>query len=269
MNPSKGYYCIIQYCPDLSRLESANIGVLIFCPERSFLKARTSTSNERIRKFFGTEDYDWSQISSLKKGIEERLATEHSRIRTLEDLQRFVLLRANEVQITEPRPMRVCDPEKDLAELFKELVGDRSTAPALKTQIAEKFAEAHLEAKIRQDFKVRVPVLDEDLTIPFGFQNGRFNLIHPASFTAQNPANVRDRTCRFAVQGRSLYKHPDSKLGKLQLIIVGQFREQDPDAQPLVEGILSENKVKLIPSQRLDELIRDIQQTGKILDPQA
>ncbi|MCH8043866.1 MAG: DUF3037 domain-containing protein [Planctomycetes bacterium] len=273
MKPSKGYYCIIQYCPDLSRLESANIGVLIFCPERSFLKARTSTSNERIRKFFGTEDYDSSQISSLKKGIEERLQTEHSRIRTLKDLQRFVSLRANEVQISEPRPMRVCDPEKDLAELFDELVGDRhrqrSAARAFKTQIAERFAEAHLEAKIRQDLTVRVPILNEDMTIPFGFQNGRFNLIRPASFQAQNPADVVDRTCRYAVQGKSLYDHPDSKLGELQLIIVGQFREQAPDAQPLVEGILSENKVQLIPSQRLDELIRDIQQTGKILDPQA
>jgi len=30
MNPTRGYYCIIQYCPDLGRLEAANIGVLLF-----------------------------------------------------------------------------------------------------------------------------------------------------------------------------------------------------------------------------------------------
>ena len=38
MKPSRGYYCIIQYCPDLGRLEAANIGVLLFCPDRGFLK---------------------------------------------------------------------------------------------------------------------------------------------------------------------------------------------------------------------------------------
>lgn len=37
----KGYYSIIQYCPDLSRFEAANVGVLLFCPERAFLKALT------------------------------------------------------------------------------------------------------------------------------------------------------------------------------------------------------------------------------------
>ena len=43
MKPSKGYYSLIQYCPDLGRLEAANVGVLLFCPERGFLKFSTRT----------------------------------------------------------------------------------------------------------------------------------------------------------------------------------------------------------------------------------
>ena len=40
MKPSKGCYSLIQYCPDLGRLEAANVGVLLFCPEPHFLKAQ-------------------------------------------------------------------------------------------------------------------------------------------------------------------------------------------------------------------------------------
>jgi hypothetical protein len=28
MNTSKGYYSLVQYCPDLGRLEAANVGVV-------------------------------------------------------------------------------------------------------------------------------------------------------------------------------------------------------------------------------------------------
>ena len=42
---NKAYYCLIQYCPDMSRLEAANVGVVLFCPEKGFLAARMSRDN--------------------------------------------------------------------------------------------------------------------------------------------------------------------------------------------------------------------------------
>ena len=36
-----GYYSVIQYCPDRSRLEAANVGVLLFVPAGGYLRART------------------------------------------------------------------------------------------------------------------------------------------------------------------------------------------------------------------------------------
>jgi hypothetical protein len=123
MKPAKGYYSLIQYCPDLSRLEAANIGVLLFCPERAFLQARTVRGNQCIMRFFGRKGRDWDRIDSFKLGSKERLATESRNLNTLEDLQRFIALRANELQISAPRPMRVEDPERDLDTLFWQLVG--------------------------------------------------------------------------------------------------------------------------------------------------
>ena len=90
MKPSRGYYCIIQYCPDLGRLEAANIGVLLFCPDRGFLQARTSSDNARIRHFFGDHGHDWHRINSFKTGIEDRLVVEKDEIQTLVALEGFI-----------------------------------------------------------------------------------------------------------------------------------------------------------------------------------
>src|SRR5438046_2093048 len=118
MNPVKGYYSLIQYCPDLSRLEAANVGVLLFCPEPHFIDARTASSNQRVRRFFGSDDRDWDRINEAKAAIEDRLKAEGEHFRTLEDLERFIGTRANEIQLTPPRPIKVFNPAQDLEALF-------------------------------------------------------------------------------------------------------------------------------------------------------
>ena len=40
MNPVKGHYSIVQYCPDLARRETVNIGVVLLVPDREFLQTR-------------------------------------------------------------------------------------------------------------------------------------------------------------------------------------------------------------------------------------
>jgi hypothetical protein len=35
MNPIKGHYSIVQYCPDITRREMVNIGVVLLVPERA------------------------------------------------------------------------------------------------------------------------------------------------------------------------------------------------------------------------------------------
>ncbi|MFN5741194.1 MAG: DUF3037 domain-containing protein, partial [Planctomyces sp.] len=128
MKPQKGYYSIVQYCPDLSRLEAANIGVLLFCPDSGFLKVLTSANNGRIIRFFGSAGHDWKRINTIKSGLQDRLDNEG--IRTVDELQHFVATRANSLQLTPPLPVKVQDPEKELRELFHEIVGE----PAKRTQ---------------------------------------------------------------------------------------------------------------------------------------
>lgn len=182
MHASKGYYSLIQYCPDLSRLEAANIGVLLFCPERRFIRARTAQSNDRIRRFFGSEDNDWTQINAIKATVEKRLEVAAASFRSLADLNQFIATRANEVQLTPARPMKVFDPEKDLQELFDQLVGGRarrevrdSTAP-VKKALSQAFVKEGIEPYIKKSVTVTVPVFHSSLTVPYGYQTAASTL---------------------------------------------------------------------------------------------
>ncbi|WP_165233373.1 DUF3037 domain-containing protein [Aquisphaera insulae] len=267
MKPSRGYYCIIQYCPDLARLEAANIGVLLFCPERDFLQARMSGDNARIRHFFSEAPHDWIQINAFKNGLIDRLDVEREEIRTLEALETFIGRRANQIQISPPRPMKVTDPSRDLDQLYADLVGGRarhSKGQSLSGFLRKKFVGAGLDRKIRENIRVTVPVSQREIELPFGFQNGRFNLIQVARFEAEAPERAKDTACRYAVEGQSLYENPDPTLGPLQLILVGRFRSV-AESRPGVERILEAHKVRLYASTEVDRLVDEIRRTARAL----
>jgi len=271
METSKGYYSLIQYCPDFSRLEAANIGVVLFCPERGFLRARIAQGNDRIRRFFGSQDSDWTQINAIKNAIVNRLEVTGKDFKSLDDLTTFISTRANEFQLTAPRPMKVSEPEKDLDELFDDLVGGRSkqplkhSAPPVEKALARTFHEAGIDELIKRDVTVTVPAFHQSLTVPYGFQNGRFNLIQPVRFQQTQESRVLDVACRHAVEGRSLYEHKDEKLGSLKLIVVGSFAPESVEFREVVGDILKENTVDLHTIDEVHELVDEIRSTARKL----
>ncbi|MEW4531193.1 DUF3037 domain-containing protein [Maioricimonas sp. JC845] len=269
MKPQKGYYSVIQYCPEPSRFEAANVGVLLFCPATGYLKAITSPDNQRAIKFFGREGHDWKRVQAFKKGMEDRLQKERSSIRSLDDLRQFISMRANLIRMSDPRPVKVFDPDKDLAELFEKLVGrkaKRHSRMDLEKILAEKFSDAGLEKKLVSKVKVDVPVLNKEVEMPFGFQNGRFNVINTARFEASNPSIAFQTACRHAVEGRSIYDHQSSELGDMQLIVVGQFRPTDSESPEIVRRVFDDNSVKLFKFDEVPKLIDEIRRTGKEID---
>jgi hypothetical protein len=169
--------------------------------------------------------------------------------------------------------MKVLAPEADLRALFDEYLGGgvakpRATSKSLRRVLGEKLDAAGLQSKIRRDLRVPVPVLGREIDVPFGFQNGRFNLITPVRFTAAHSAQaVTASACTWAVEGRSLFEHSDSKLGALQLVVVGKFRPKDRESEKLVRRIFDDNQVKLFRTSDLPRLIDVIRNTGKDVVP--
>jgi len=268
MTSSKAYYSLIQYCPDLGRFEAANVGVLVFCPERGFLRALTSRNNGRIIKFFGSEGHDWKRINAFKRGFEVRLREESANIKAVDDLRQFIELRANVLQITQPKPMKVSDPDKSLVELYEQIIGEPASKvrkKSLKRYVGERLSHPDVAGKVVRDIRVTVPVLGKEVEIPFGFQNGRFNLINPVRFNAENPDQAVNTACKYAVEGESLYETPDPQRGRRQLVIVGQFRPKDSESPRRVRQVFDKYHVKLFRSDELPKLVDEIRRTGKEL----
>lgn len=263
----RAYYSVIQYCPDLGRLEAANVGVIVFCPELHYLKARVSRNNERIRHFFGSQGHDWGQINTFKSGLQDRITHAQDEITDAESFRLFVGLQANLMQLTTPLPCKVTSyPDGDLDRLFDQIVGvekKRTTNKGLKRELSRRFEKAGISDRIRESVAVTVPVLEKRIEIPFAFQNGRLNLLTPARFEAQSVDSIVATACRYAVEGESLYEAHDNELGKLQLAVVGKFRASDQDGRIAVERILREHHVKLYRFDRVPELVDEIRRTAK------
>lgn len=110
MADNRGYSSLIQYCPDYSRLEVANIDVALFCPELRFLKARMANGGDRIRRFFHDRKLHLARIEEKKAAIAERIELARTDLITLEDLKDFIVSRGNDILLTPARPVKVQTP---------------------------------------------------------------------------------------------------------------------------------------------------------------
>jgi hypothetical protein len=162
--------------------------------------------------------------------------------------------------------MKATDPDQDLQQLFQDLVGGElrpSKVTELRGYLSDRFQAAGLEQKLRKELEVTVPVLQRPMKIPFSFQNGRFNLIRPTSFGGRDAAGAASTAFRYAGEGRSLFEHPNPTLGAVQLVVVGDFGPGQAESRAVVERILGETEVRLVPASQLDSLIEEIRTTAK------
>src|SRR5262249_23010391 len=153
--------------------EAANVGVLLFCQDRNFIDVRTAASNQHIARFFGRESYDPERLRSLKRFIEDRVRL--SKIKTMDDLNRFIESRANEILIGQPRPMKVFNPESDLQKLYEELVGGKARTPDKHRQfiraVDDKFDVPELRQKVQRDVEIELPIIGSRLHYRYAFNN--------------------------------------------------------------------------------------------------
>lgn len=268
MESRNGYYSFIQFCPDPGRMEAANVGVLLFHPETGFLKALTKKSNKHLRKFFGSKSHNWDHINSFKNGLVDRIEKEKSRISTLGELELFIGKRANNFQITKPMPIKVSDPETTLRSLFKEFFGDpepRPSTPRFRSFLGNYLNSPELRNKVKRDVQVQVPIFNRILNVPFGYQNGRFNLISPVYFDSNNGDAIRNKACGYALDGDSIYSMTGSNLGLLQLVVVAKFGSRAGEVEGEVRNLLDNHNVKVYTEQEIPRLVDNIKREGKEL----
>lgn len=261
---NRGYYSLVQYCPDRSRMESANVGVVLFCPELDFLQIKFAIGNDRLRRFFGSPNFDAQSIKSAKLAITNRFRADGASFRTIEDLEHFINTRANALVMTAARPIRVDNAREQLHKLFRELVVDAEhdrPARQAKKALDAVFKRPDLQSRLKFDQVVKVPIIGRELKAPYAYQNGALNLIKPQDFPA-NEASASDTAMRLAMEGNLLWKHSQQEV-RTKLIVVSSFvHDSDAKLAQRITGLFEKYEVETIPVSRVDELATRVEREG-------
>lgn len=257
MDGHKGYYSLIQYSPNPSRAESVNVGVLLFSPTLHFLDAEFSRGNDRVRRFFGRDDgLDLVRLNARKQAIKDRFVVEKDKFKSLSDLEQFIHSRANEILITDPRSIRVFDPERQLAELFDELVGGRShqahEAPNDFPDLRRIFKQPKLNNLIQFDIAVQLPVIDREIRFPYAYRNGILNLVKPQKLSTG--LQGIEKAMVLAYEGELI------KNDERQLVVVLFTEKSDVGLKTELEAakVLQHKKVKVVTRKDLPEFEQEI-----------
>jgi hypothetical protein len=266
---SKGYFSLVQYCPDVARQESVNVGVVLLCPEQKFIGVKMTPGNHRVRRFFGEEADNYQHLNAMKEALAGRISVEKADLLTPDAFGTFVESRANKVLLTIPKPMRVNDAGADLAALYDELVIEPQkplsvqAAMPLRKRLNAMLNTEPLKPFLLKRLSIKVPTVGETVQVPYAYQNDRLHLIQPTTFEQQSHARVTTQACRFAVEGRSIFEHMHPEFGAMQLTVVAQFRPDDQESPQRVRDIFNEYKVRLYTPDYLDDLATEIVTHGK------
>jgi len=241
-----GYYSLIQYCPNLARMESVNIGLILFVPELRFVETQVNSNNDRVRKFFDTGTFNNSWLHAAKKSVEERIGIIKDELVTLEDFKKFIDTRINEIILTQPSAVKVGNPQEKLNLLFDKLVKysreKKEKDPIIK-EFADAFSSPHLASKIEKNISFPIPTLGQTIEAPYAYRNGCYNIIKPKLFSSKH--FIRTGSL-LVTEGRFI-----KKTGEAQLIIVPEIHTHD--IRNSLNEIFKDAEVRAIwPEQRLD-----------------
>jgi hypothetical protein len=264
-----GYYSLIQYCPDRTSLETANVGVILFCPGWSFLDARLTSSFSRLEAFFNKYEIDRPGLTATLESVRQRLLKTKNEFKTKDDLQRFVETRANEIIITPPRSIKVLEPEKELDALYRELLGRREQVRHEKQPVLPEldaiFRRPSLQQRTKFDVSIAIPLLGQVIKVPYAYQNGTLNLVQPEIFSDKEGRAIH-RAERLAIEGDLLGRHPDEHGNARKLIVVMKVVDHTDDVQILhrISDLLNEYHVRSVFPEQLAQFAQEVEETAHL-----
>lgn len=267
MNAARGWYSVIQYCPNPSRAEAANVGVLLACPEKNFIRAVTSRGNDRIRRFFKKElaPQEIERINAAKRSIERRVENEAPYLRGLRDLERFIHSRAHSLVMTNPRELRVNDPESELRALYQELVGGRGMhrqeqqRPETLIYLDQAFSRLKHEGReIHFNVSVPVPVINVPFRAPYTYQNGAFCIV--CTIVPHESANA---TASQALKLASIGKLIKGRSDQPSRLIVASSLDGEEKLESRLQAVFRDHETDFFNSNRIPELVEKVEHEAK------
>jgi hypothetical protein len=264
MEPSRSYYCLVQYSPQPERMEFVNVGVVLFAPDIGFVGVRFAEGVGRVERLFGKQSKPY--LDALKKGLEFRLRAQFSRGMTARELNEFAEKRANELRVSKPMPVATDQPENALSELFEALVGEeqpRAREPRVAKRLRDAFERAGVVHYLDPRPEVELPEYGVKVSVPFGYQNGCYNLVDAMRLPLNVQVGMREAGKR-AMEGNLVWRHSANQPSRTRLVVVGDFSQQTNEFFHAVSEQMDQAQVKLHRLDDLRPLLRDIEENAKL-----
>ncbi len=120
MSEQIGYYSVIQFCPDRSRMEAMNVGLALVVPP-DYVGIRLTEDFHRISAVWPHDDVGW--IRQCAQSMAERIIREGISLCDPRRFDIFIASRANTIILSERRLAKIVGtPDNWLDMFFKELV---------------------------------------------------------------------------------------------------------------------------------------------------
>ena len=199
MKKEVGFYSLIQYCPDVTVGEVANIGVLLFAPESGFVDVRVTPTNQRVARIFGGGIHKYDTLQQYKEGLPGWVKAESRKFASLECAKSFLTSNADSIVFTPIRGV-VCPngAEKMLDTLFAELFTNEKIPQAETAQRVPSFSRKRflntLQKKFGKEMYEKIAILpklpvvgtQKQVEPAFAFQNKHFNVVFSQPFNVQH-----------------------------------------------------------------------------------
>jgi hypothetical protein len=266
---ARGFYSVVQYCPNRFRAEAVNIGLVLLRLDPHAMRVRITENYDRARRLFGVGGPELKNLKLSTHALKSRLESDEGEFRTAEDLLAFAASRANDLRLTEPRLAMIEAIEEDFERLFAELVDGRPTAtlahesPAevLPPKLGEVFYRLQQANRIWKPGEIIVPVFKRKLDIPYAYKNGVVNLVKPHVFPATKRAE--SQAASLAINGDLIQRHPiDGEKQQLIVVSTQETVEQAREINEHVEPLFREYGVRLIRPQNVDAFASEVEQSA-------
>lgn len=266
---TRGFYSVVQYCPDRFRAEAVNVGLVLLSVEPHVVHVKMAASFDRAKKLFGLGRPDLKTLKVSVDGMKARIESLASELKTADDLSTFAASRANDLRLTEPRLAKLNNIDEDFGRLFSGLVEARSaaalsnesSADVLPPRLSEVFFRLQRDHRIWRPGTITVPIYQRKLDIPYAYKNGVVNLIKPHVFPASKRAETQ--AAEFAINGDLIQKHPiDGEQQRLIIVSAQETAKQADEINRHVEPLFREYGVRLIRPQSVDAFAREVEQSA-------
>lgn len=228
MEPRKGHYSLIQFCPDRGRAEAVNVGLVLFVPAERRLEVRMAQTSRRVQQIFGKGAIDPWWLKTVRESFERGLMTEHraGRFMSAEDLDRYFSTLGNDIIATPARPTQVEDARASLERLYARFVEattvgvEEMAIPTVVRPLDEAFrrlSERLVPVQFAQRFTI--PGYPHHVQADYVYPNGDANLVRLLRI-GESPARAFDQAVKLGGESVVVKRHlrVDNRAARLVVV---------------------------------------------------